>query len=216
MTSFIISQIINDVYDEVYTTSSVKKLIGSIVMELKRDVIVGCNHKELEHVLWKGLSVQNINPHQVCLGTSAYIIQYHLKEGYNLESSKYLGCKMWNDVNNCNYFPDIKIQLKTNNIENNDNKIDDDDELLNNNILLLERMCRIHHKRCDLQKIRFMTYQCGKHIISPYTFWMCYDKAVKRLKATKYITKTDINKALLRWNEKNVNLFTFKESKKLS
>jgi hypothetical protein len=191
-----ISLICDEARDVVYKLGSYRKLIGKMIVELKRDIVPISNLNELKHIFCKGLSTNTINPHQACHGASAYAIQYHLKEGYCIETSKQLGCTMWNQMQNCNYFPKWKTKKEL---------IDDDDDI---NIKKLEKMCRVHHKRCNLNEIKYLTYG-SKY--KPYTYWKCFDEAIVPLKNyTNNISEYEINEVLRMWNvNKGLELFHF-------
>ena len=183
---------ISKIQKEIYCLDNVKKLIGKLLKELKKDIVPLCDRSILSLLLCKGNTTKCINPHQACHAASVYAVQYHLKEGYELESAKQLGCMMWNRINNCKYFVKWIDKIKINR--------DDYDK----NILLLEKMCRLHHKRCNYAAIEHMIYETA-YKMRPYTFWMCFDDAIKSIsmKNKKDLTQLKINNALRKWNLDN-------------
>lgn len=185
---------------QVYTIDNVKKLIGLLLKEIKRDVVPLSDRSILSTLLCKGTTSKSVNPHQACHAASVYAVQYHLKEGYALESAKQLGCAMWNRMNNCEYFVISKKKLIFDN--------SDDDA----NMLLLEKMCRIHHKRCKYIAIQHLMYETSNKV-RPYTFWMCFDDAMESLRHVKTLTQANINAALRDWNLRNkCDFFQFKKN----
>ena len=192
--------VISKIYEQVYVIDNVKKLIGFILKQLKQDIVPRCDRALLTPLLCKGNTTRSMSPHQVCHAASVYAVQYHLKEGYTLESAKQLGCMMWNKLNKCNYF--VKW-VETLQFE------DDHDDV---SMSLLEKMCRIHHRRCNYSAIQHMVYKTANKL-RLYTFWMCYDEAIKNVHK---VSQTNINNGLRKWNHDNqCDFFQFKNKKKL-
>lgn len=202
-----IKSIINQVYEDTYQIPNIMKLMGSILMDLKRDVVPICNQDALKYLMCKGTSTRKITPHQACQGASSYVAQYYLKEGYNLDSAKQLGCTMWNQLNDCSYFPIWKTKLFVMKI-----KSEEDDTIHDANLHLLEKMCRTHHKKCDISVIKHMEYHCGPSKWRPITYWMCFDKAISKLPKQTLYTEKDIDSCLEKWNQDNdVAFFVIKQ-----
>lgn len=198
--------IINEVKEKTFLQPTIMKLIGSILVDLKTDIVPQCNDNAIKHMICKGTSARNITSHQACHGASAYIVQYYLKEGYNLESAKQLGCTMWNKVNRCSYFPIWKTKLFI-----VKSRSEEDDSIHDINIRLLEKMCRTHHKRANLCLIKDLEYKCGPCKWRPTTYWMCFDKAISTLPHNnkKVLRQSDIEACLQKWNEENgIDLFS--------
>lgn len=198
--------IIDEVRIEIYKQPTIMKLIGSILIDLKKEIVPVCNHDAIKHMICKGNSARNLTAHQVCHGASAYIVQYYLKEGYNLESAKQLGCTMWNKVNRCSYFPVWKTKLFI-----VKSKPEEDDTVHDINLRLLEKMCRIHHKKANLSAIKDLEYKSGPTKWRPTTYWMCFDKAISKLPNNnkKVLKQSDVEACLHEWNEENgIDLFS--------
>lgn len=191
---------INEIRDRVFIIPDIKSLVFEIVNQLKLEVVPHCDPSHLSKLLCQGNSINTINYYQACLGASHYVVQFILKEGYTQESAKRLGCAMWNYMNKSKFFIIDPKKLVV-------NHEDDDDEC--DEILLLEKMCRIHHKRCDYNEIKHMTFVSSKKI-RPYTFWTCFDAALLTIKATLPLNQTLINNALRKWNkDTKCNFFKF-------
>ena len=204
MTMNVTNSIIDNVRDQTYKIPTVMKFIGSILIDLKKEIVPLCDHDALKYVICKGASIRTISSHQACHGASAYIVQYYLKEGYNLDSAKQLGCTMWNKVNRCSYFPVWKPKLFITKVYP-----EDTDSIQDTNLHLLVKMCRIHHKRCNLSLIKDMEYKAtGAHIWRPTTYWKCFDKAIVKLPKNKLLTMNEVESCLEKWNVENeVDLF---------
>ena len=198
-----IAAIVDQTREEVYSIQSYKKFIGSILIQLKRDVVPLCNHEEIRYKYCKSAKMHRINPHQVCHGAAVYACQYYVKEGYDLESAKQLGCKMWNDVNKCRFFPIWKSRLNTDKWEDHDTNA----SVFDKNMGRLEKMCRQQHRECNLSVISDFTYKSGKNN-RRITFWICFDNAIANLNTKELITKAQVLRCLKTWNEQNeVDLF---------
>ena len=193
-----ITTIINETREEVYSVYSYRKFIGTILIELKRVVVPNCDLKEIRHKLCKGETTHHINPHQACHGAAVYACQYYVKEGYDLESAKQLGCRMWNEMNQCRFFPIWKSKLST-------VKWGDEDihaSVFDRNMRTLEKVCRQQHRVCDLSTISEFTYKSGK-MHRKVTFWICFDNAIANLAMTEVITKSEVHQCLRAWNLEN-------------
>ena len=191
----------NPIYHESY-----KKQIGKIYIQILTGYGLHGDHEKLATLYSKGKHYRKVRPNHASIGASSYALQYHCREGYTLEVSMIKGCLLWNQMNDCKFFT-CKVSTICGTKLVYDCLEDDTPE-----IAILQKMCRLHHKKAKLEDIRDFTYVSGtkknpktRHV----TFWMCFDEAIKRIPSDSEISVKTVSDSLRVWNyEKGCKLFT--------
>lgn len=187
---------------EKYSKQTYKKVLGEVHLKIKELHGKNANHSLLSNIPCKGKQNRKMTNHQICQGASAYAMKFHILEGYKMEYAMIKGCLMWNRVNECDYFT-CTLPKKKNDILCDYS--DDSD--------IIEKMCRVYHRKANLTLLQGVTYNSGSKTNikkRPKTYWMCFEEALQYLSKDDEVSVNSIKACLRAWNEEHdMELFVF-------
>jgi hypothetical protein len=192
----LVENLYNKLYNDYITNTSYKKTLDNININIK-NLYGSIANQHLLKTLPCNSGKQNrcMTNHKICKGASTYAIQFHIQEGYTIEYAMIKGCLLWNVLYDCIYFtctlPKKKQNILCAYLDKND---------------ILEKMCRIHHRKANIYLLKGITYDSGtktniKKI--PKTFWICFEEALQNISKNDDLNAHNVEYCMKQWNHKN-------------